>query len=104
VTFNKLKAHYGNLGDGELESIAIAIDCIDKLSSPCVIFSDDRKARNKAKALGIAAFNILEFFIVANKSGILSKSMIIKYLTNLSKDSYSVPEDVYKDLLKQLSE
>jgi len=102
ATFNRLRTHHGNLGDGELESIAIAIDCVDKLTAPYVIFSDDKKARNQAIALGINSFDILAFFVIANRSGILTKSMIIRYIDNLSKNNYSVRQDVYALLLKQI--
>jgi len=102
-TFSALRALYANLGDGELESIAIAQDCLDKITNPYMILSDDRTARNCAKELGIATADILTFFVLANNSNLLPKQKVIQYIKRLAKHSYTVKSEVYSVLLKELN-
>jgi predicted nucleic acid-binding protein len=101
-TFKTLRSLYGNLGDGELESISIAYDCPDKTFLQYMILSDDRKARNHARELGINAIDILAFFVLANNTGLLSKQKVIHYIGELAQNSYAVRDDVYKVLLKNM--
>jgi predicted nucleic acid-binding protein len=102
TTFDELRAFYGNLGDGELESIAIATDCLDKTTNPYMILSDDKTARKHAKELGILSLDILAFFVRANNAGIVSKQKVEQYIKKLVLNSYFVRDDVYLLLMKAL--
>lgn len=102
TTFEELRAFYGNLGDGELESIAIAKDCLDKKTASYMILSDDKAARSHAKELGIPSLDILAFFVRANTAGIVSKQKVEQYVRKLASNGYVVRDDVYRLLMKVL--
>jgi len=102
-TYQNFKIKYSNLGDGEIESMAIAFDCPTKLVKPYIILSDDGTARNKAMVLGISFLGIVSFFILANKQGILMKDQAIKYVEVLRQNNFSLKENVYNKFLLTLN-
>jgi predicted nucleic acid-binding protein len=101
-TYQDFRSTYSNLGDGEIESMAIAYDCPTKVVNPYLILSDDGTARNRAMGLGISFFGIVSFFILANKQRVLMKEKAIKYVEILQKNSFSLKDSVYEKFIAEL--
>ncbi|HJS63950.1 MAG TPA: hypothetical protein VJ767_03725 [Nitrososphaeraceae archaeon] len=101
-TINLFQKYHGNLGKGELESMAIAYDCPDKSTNPYVILSDDDKARKKAKNYGIKSQGILSIFILANHQGFLEKQKAIDYVKILIKNNFIPKPNAYLLYLNSL--
>lgn len=101
-TFQNLKGKFNNLGDGELESIAIAYDCPSKLVNPYTILSDDTVAKNKAKILGIDFLGIISFFVLANKLGLLIKKKALDCVDLLKQNNFILKQRAYTKFVSVL--
>ena len=101
-TFRFFKGQYTSLGDGELESIAIAYDCPTKLVRPYIILSDDTQAKNKAKILGINFLGIVSFFVLANKQGFLNKKKALEHVDLLKGYNFALKQNVYEKFVSAL--
>lgn len=89
LTFDNLKVLHANLGEGELESLSIAYDCLDNRLTSYLILSDDTKARNRAKDYQIPSADTLVFLALANHLGLLPKQKVMDYLKSLAKHSFT---------------
>lgn len=93
---DKLKNDFPNLGDGEVESIAISKE--RKLQ----VLLDDSYARSVAETLGINVHGTLFVILKAFENKLIDKEETIKLIDRLVEEGFRISVELYARLIKEL--
>lgn len=97
---SQLKIQYPNLGKGEIEALVFAMTERDR-GEEVLVVSDDVKAKNAARELGLDVLGILDFLRSCHDTSIMSGEEVKKYLPSLRRN-FEIKEYKLKKFLVSL--
>lgn len=91
-----------SLGEGEREAIGIALTLKEKSLSTPIVITDDKKAREISRRLGIRVHGTLGLIEIAKTSRIISKQDAIELIHRIPRTSLYITMDIIRDIEERI--